>query len=429
MKVNCPNCSKPLQAPDDWGGKMVKCPGCKKAIKLPVTKVDVDGPSFELDVSTLSNMESAGETKAREQKKKLSLKEAQALAAQAEQTPTEESGQDPLIRTCPSCGEKVRSPDLYSEIMCKHCGAGIPGRSLEGADKARYHSDADRAGHYVTFYAGFTGAVMYPLPALGSIAAAMGIALASIAVPLLAVLGFIMSAGLNPVNESAGETDYGWVGVFITIAFIVQGIYFGSVAYCILIDTIRSTTSGTEHPPDVSWNIVSLGAALVGYAALVFLYLAVTLGLVYFANGTFPMSLEDLAALTQPFNLAVLAIITLGVPMNMIGLSSTQALDGLNPARVAISIANTVGHYIFLFLISVLFLGIYAAIMSAVLGWAGPKILTTAKEGLGAGFVNMLMGLVAWAVVIGVGFYFAYSLGRILGLFTRTYRKQLKFEL
>jgi hypothetical protein len=40
----------------------------------------------------------------------------------------------------------------------------------------------------------------------------------------------------------------------------------------------------------------------------------------------------------------------------------------------------------------------------------------------------MIGGLGAWAVVLGAGFYFAYSIGRILGLFSRTYNKSLNFE-
>jgi len=66
--------------------------------------------------------------------------------------------------------------------------------------------------------------------------------------------------------------------------------------------------------------------------------------------------------------------------------------------------------------------------MAAVLRWAGPAILRTAREGIKAGLASMLGGLAAWAVVLGAGFYFAYALGRILGLFSRTYKSNLQFE-
>jgi hypothetical protein len=37
--------------------------------------------------------------------------------------------------------------------------------------------------------------------------------------------------------------------------------------------------------------------------------------------------------------------------------------------------------------------------------------------------------IAAWSLLVGLGFYFAYSIGRILGLFTRSYREQIDFEL
>jgi len=122
-------------------------------------------------------------------------------------------------------------------------------------------------------------------------------------------------------------------------------------------------------------------------------------------------------------------LMTFGVPMNLIGLSSSHALDGLNPIRVFKSIVGTHGNYVFLFLITLLYFGIYAGVMTAVMNWAGPKIMGAATQGLGVGVMNMLMGLVAWVVMLGCGFYFACSMGRILGLFCRSYREKLDFEL
>ncbi len=429
LKVTCPNCKKVLQAPDKLAGKKVKCPGCKHQIRLPAAQEEGSADDVGFDLGTLGSLESAGRATVREAKgKPMTLKEAQA-AAQADQPAA--LPEDPSIRVCPNpnCRQKIKVLDLHTEVMCRYCGAGIPPVATAQAGKARYQdSMADRMKVSVTFYSGFTGATTYPLPAMGTIAGAMGIALASIAVPLLAILGFLMSASLNPITESKGETDYGWVGVFISVAFIAQAVYFGSVGYYILIDTIRTTTSGAEHPPNLTWNVINLGAALGGYAILLLLYVVVMIALVTISK-SFPDSMSDFAVLGQPANLVVLALITFGVPMNMIGLSSSHAMEGLDPIRVTKSILATFGHYIFLFLITLLYLGIYLGIMAAVLNWAGPIILSAAKEGLGVGFLNMLLGLVAWAVVMGAGFYFAYALGRILGLFCRTYRERLAFEL
>ena len=52
-----------------------------------------------------------------------------------------------------------------------------------------------------------------------------------------------------------------------------------------------------------------------------------------------------------------------------------------------------------------------------------------AQHGIKEGFVKMLGGLGAWTTVIGAGFYFAYAFGRILGLFARTFREDIDFEL
>ena len=94
----------------------------------------------------------------------------------------------------------------------------------------------------------------------------VGIALGTIAVPLLGVLAFTQSANLNDLNRRDADPSggAGWVAYFLTVAFIAQAIYFGSVAYYALIDTIRSTSAGNEQPPTLTWNIVNLGAALGG---------------------------------------------------------------------------------------------------------------------------------------------------------------------
>ena len=58
---------------------------------------------------------------------------------------------------------------------------------------------------------------------------------------------------------------------------------------------------------------------------------------------------------------------------------------------------------------------------------AGPGILRAAREGIGAGVAGMIGGLAAWSGVIGLGIYFGYVVGRILGLFARSYRDRLEF--
>jgi hypothetical protein len=422
MKVACPNCKKVLQAPDEWAGRKVKCPGCKKPISLPTDGGDV-ADTGGVDLGSLEAMESAGEALVYDRTKPLTLKAAQAAA-----TPDDKprSAADPNLRTCPKCGQKARSEDPYSEIICRHCGGGIPGRAKVMDDVKYTSANADRMTTTVSFYTGFTGAATYPIPAMAAILLGMGVALAIIAIPLLGVLGFTQSSSLNNINERGPAVDSAsWVGLFLTVMFVAEAIYFGSVGYYILIDTIRTTTSGAEQPPNLTWNIINLGTALGGYAALLGFYAI----LIMIMAGGFPDDHEHLQALAAPWKLFVIALLTFGVPMNIIGLSSGHAMDGLNPVRVFRSIGRLLGHYIFLFLIVLLYLGMYIGLMVAVLSWAAPIIMASATKGLGAGFVHMLMGVAAWAVVMGLGFYFAYSVGRILGLFSRTYREQIDFEL
>ena len=434
MKVRCPNCRKILQAPDEWVGKQIKCPGCKRKVTLPGGADPSSDSDLGFDIGSLGSIESAGEAVVFEQRQKMTLKEAQAAAIAAAADATAESlpgKADPTIRVCPQCSRKVRSSDLYSNLMCRHCGGGIPGLELDAGDEKVKYTDSgmkDRIKSQVSFYTGFTSAALYPLPAISDILLGMLIAAAIIAVPVSGVLAFLTASTLNQAVKE--EPDLGWVGVFLTFMFIAEAAYFGSVGYYALIDSIRATTAANEQPPGLTWNITKLGAALGGYAALLGFYGVVFLVLLLTSGGGFPPGQQDIAnTLGEPINLMILALVTFSVPMSMIGLSSSHALDGLNPSRVGVSIGRLIGHYIFLFLIVLIYLGFYVGIMYAVMNWAGPAIMQAAREGIKSGYLSMLGGIGAWALVMGAGFYFAYSIGRILGLFTRTYREHLEFEI
>jgi hypothetical protein len=380
------------------------------------------------DLSSLGAIESHGEAVIRESSgKPMTLAEAQAAAAAAAaehgKKPVDE---DPRIRTCPGCGQKARSDDIYIDLICSHCNTPIPGLELVKKDAKYTGGLAGRMAKGVSFYGGFTGALAYPARAIASILTAMGLAIAIIAVPMLGILAFTASAGLNPASGETAATSSGWVGMFLTAMFGLQAIYFGAVAYYAAIDSIRATTAGNEQPPTLTWNIVNLGAALGGYAALIGLYVVIVIAMV----GGVPTSQEDFnGLLMDPLKLVILGILTFGVPMNMIGLASSTALDGLNPMRVGRSIGRLFGHYLFLFLIVLIYLGLNVGIMFAVMSWAGPVIQDAARRGMEAGIGKVLGGIGAWGVVIGAAFYFAYCIGRVLGLFCRTYRDKIDFEM
>ncbi|MDM8006220.1 MAG: hypothetical protein QUV05_08755 [Phycisphaerae bacterium] len=425
MKVKCSNCQKTFHAPDEWSGRKAKCPQCKQPVAL--SKSD-DEPGF--DLGSLGAIEKGGQALVVERTgKPMTLKEAQAAAAAAAAAAKAKAvPSDPTIRACPQCGRKTRVVDIYSEVLCRHCGAGIPAVEKDDSEFVGYKVAAEGLGKTVSFYAGFTGAALYPIPAIAYILTAMGIALAVIAIPLFGVVGVLQVSALNTAVKQE-EGSLAWVGMFLTIMFSLTGAYFGSVAYYCLIDTIRSTVGGNEHPPGLTWNVTKLGAALGGYAALIGFYLVVVLVLAVAYGGGIPTSIDDFAVLGRPLSLAVLAIMTFSIPMNIIGLASTEPLDGVNPAKVGLSILRVLGHYIFMFLIVLIYLGFYVGVLYAIMSWVGPAMKQAAAQGIAVGYKNLLGGIAGWSVLIGMGFYFAYMIGRILGLFARTYRENMEFEL
>src|SRR5262249_55869083 len=156
--------------------------------------------------------------------------------------------------------------------------------------------------------------------------------------------------------------------------------------YYTVIDAIRATTANNEQPPNLTWNIASLGAALGGYIALLVFYAIIVIALV----GGVPSSSADLAGLATPAKLAILALLTFAVPMNLLGLASSHAMDGLHPVRVFKSIGLTFGHYTFLFLVVLIYLSISAGLIVALMNWAWPMISNAATQGVGSGFLRML---------------------------------------
>jgi DNA-directed RNA polymerase subunit RPC12/RpoP len=428
MKTKCPKCSKQIKAPDDWAGRMVKCPGCRTVITLPSEAPAVSSDDLGFDLGSLGALENEGQAViSAERGKPMSLKEAQAAAGQ-QAVAEKPKAADPRIRKCPRCGQKVKTDDLYSDVMCRHCGAGIPAAKTQQEGPTAKYTDGlgERVSSKVSFYSGFTSAVLYPIPGIQHISIAMGIAEAAIALPLGGILAFLGAANLNDAAEKA---DFGWVGMFLTIAFAIEGAYFGAVAYAVLIDTIRATKAGNEQPPSLTWNPISMGGAMGGYMALLLIYLIALVAMFAFKGVPFPTTGEDWSnVLADPGTIIFIAILTFSVPMNMIGLASSHAMDGLNPVKFGKSIGRTFGHYCFLFLLSVMALGFYAGIMYAVMSWAGPAIMKVTESGIADGISSLIGGMVAWGVVVGVGFYFAYSIGRLLGLFNRTYRESLAFE-
>lgn len=427
MNLRCPRCKTPLRVPDELAGKAVRCKACNLPFKIPAPSKEPEAPApgRALDVDSLEAIEGGEALVAQGRRRRVSIKEAQEAAE-----PEAPRQRDPHVRICPHCGTEARVPDLYTEVLCKQCDQPIPAAiEAEHTDARYYDSLAGRMSAPVTFYTGFGSAVFYPLPALASILLGMAVALGVILAPVSAILLLGGAASLNPISE---QVDFSWIGVFVTLLFVLEGAYFSAVNYHILIDSIRTTASGGEQAPNLTWNPTSLGATFVGYIAIVLYYLVILVLLSVAMNGgrlVIPANQADLQRLAGPFGAGVLAIVTFMIPMHLIGLASSHTFDGLNPVRVVRSIAAVAAHYFFLFLIVVIYLGIYTGIMYGVIGWAVAAIFRAAREGIQNGVVPLATGLAAWAAVIGAGFFVTYSLGRILGLFVRTYREKLDFDL
>ena len=282
------------------------------------------------------------------------------------------------------------------------------------------------------FYAEFLSAFLYPLPGLGSLVLGMVIAAGAIFLPVGLLLAFAIGAGLNPITEAADMT---WVKPLLSFFFLVEAVYFGGVGYYLLIDTIRSTGQGLGKPPPLTWNLASVTTALIGYAGLATYYLIIGLIIIYATNDwtlKIPTTLADFELYKSPSYLAIFAAVTFTVPMNVIGLGSARMLEGFSPYRILISIRRTATNYCFLFLIVSLYLAVYAGLMAWVVGWASEKVLMAIEAYSEQGtqsFLDVAAGLGAWSVLIGVGLYFAYVMGRLLGLFVKSYRRQLAFDL
>ncbi|MBK8271422.1 MAG: hypothetical protein IPK83_25125 [Planctomycetes bacterium] len=123
-----------------------------------------------------------------------------------------------------------------------------------------------------------------------------------------------------------------------------------------------------------------------------------------------------------------MAFITLFLPMNLIGIALGNIGQALNPVNVAKSAGRTHVHYIFLVLILAMYGGMFGYIYSVMLfDWFIPKIVGM-KQGSSSGQLTAVaLPLLAWGGVMAVFFYGTYVLGRLHGLFVRSFRKKLDF--
>lgn len=426
MKLHCPRCEKKLSIPDKFAGKAIRCPACNRAFNVPKPQVALSGPGGPaVDLENLAALERGSSQMAEEE-----LAGAQvATYAKAKAKPGE--------RTCPQCGKITEVQDIYVETLCSHCWTPIPGVSVgDGYDvgdtKLVGYKGSSATGS-VTFYNGLATAMAYPIQAIGSLLVAVLIAIAIILLPVAMMTAVGQTAEQSAVGTVGGvqQADLSGVQMLLRTVFLVEVLFFSAVGIHALMDVIRTTAIGEEKPPSLSWHPSSWGKSIVGYVALLGYYVVMTYVVLFIANGgsvQIPYSLEEAQAIFSDTNVIIgMVIISIVIPMNLIGLALGEIGQALNPVNVLKSIGKTHIHYVFLVLMLCVYGTICAAAFFGILQWFLPKVDAMAV-GAGEGQLgSVALGLLAWGLVMGFVFYSMYALGRLHGLFARTYRKHLLF--
>jgi hypothetical protein len=424
MKLVCGRCGQEIVVPDEWAGKAVRCRGCNKVLRVPaISAAEPD----DIDLEALGSPDPAAEPD------ELATEWPDFQAIQADDEA--EQSEDGTRRTCPFCGKqlKVESPDI--EVLCSNCWRSVPpvGKPVEeGKAHDALLPGAKGLGSEsaLGFYTGAVRAVVYPFAAAGSIVVAMIVAIGLILLPVGLMLLIVAVMKEEPVHGARYRVD--WLTPVLCGMFLLELLYFIGVAYYAFIDTVRNTLIGTERPPNVTWNITTVSQAFLGYLGLI-LYYAVPIFLILLIHGKgrpfIPTSIEQLRPMLSTVNLLVLALLTLMVPMSLIGMASGKLLEGMNPVKVLTSIARTAGHYMFLFCLDCLYMALYVTAMVTLLDWTGQMIVDVVRKGGEQSIASLALGLGLWGLLIGIGLYFAYVVGRLHGLFARAFHRQLAFDM
>ena len=461
MKVACPNCQKAIKVPDEWAGRTARCPHCKSPFVVPgqaaakapqaTSRTAPAGPQQKtppadpdsIDLQALAGMvpdDNPSDITPMDDVPPPGRKRSWFSPKPATQT---KGGKVQVVkgpdgrtyRLCPHCGQQSRGDDLYMDAFCAHCGKTIPAATeAEEIDIPDGQSLMGGRGRdrklTVGFYDGLVQAFGYPFGALESIAMGALVAIGVIVIPTALMMGLIYVMKQEPV--SGDKFDVGnWPGLALFCVLMVQLIYCAGVGFYALIDSIRSTVSGAEKPPQLVWNLTTVMESLLSYIGFMIFYaLLVMLGLWITGRwpDTPPRTLDDLSQLTQSKGMyAYLAILTFFMPMTIIGLATGTGLQGLNPFRIVRSIASTALHYGFLYCIVLIYAGLIGISVVTMIGYTGEAIVSVYRQGFNQGAGQMALGVVFWGLLLAGGFYGQYVLGRILGLFAREFQYKLAF--
>jgi hypothetical protein len=430
MMLRCPRCRQKVSVADKYAGKAIRCPSCNRAFAVPKLQVAVSSPDTEPgpDLATLAKLESSSEILSKRDLNKV----------RATRPPTDASESE-SVRVCPNCKKEVLGKDPYAEVLCSHCWQPIPAMVKGGRSTATFAAARARRAATegpTTFYAELTSCLTYPLPALGSILTAAVVAIAAGLIPAAVITGGIKLMEQYAVGSVQGvsQGDLSRVTLLLVAVFCAEVFFFFAVAVHLFLDVVRTTSIKNDRPPNLSWAPSQWGKSFAAYLLFVvylalMIYVLATLTvqgdlLKMLLSGHF----KDAIASGGTGLIAGLVVILFGIPMSLIGIALTSALQGLNPVNVAQSIARTHVHYVFLVvLLSVYGIMFGAAFATILFDWFLPRFDKMVKGSAEGDLAQVALSLVAWGVVMGSFYYGTYALARLHGQFARAFRKSLAF--
>lgn len=429
MKLRCPRCRQKLSVPDKYAGRAIRCPSCNRAFNVPQAKAAVSGPGAAVDLESMAQLEARST--------ELSGEELVDAETTEQARKADEAATTAKTRTCPTCHKEVPVKDPYADLLCSHCWNPIPA-FIKGSSevRAKRAAEARRSGGSSDFYGQLTATVTYPLSAIGSIGTAAGIAIAAGILPVAAITGGAYAVAQSAVGTEAGvrQGDLSAAQMILMIVFAVEVIFFSAVALHAFLDVVRTTTVGTERAPNLSWSPTHWGSSFFAYLILCAYVVLMTVLMAKLTISEDPLyhlkrgQFTELAQVGGTKFLLGMAILSFGIPMNLVGMSLGSIAQGLNPTLVGKSILKTHAHYVFLVLIVVVFALLFGtAAMYLVFDWLLPKVQEMIQSAKAGNIGQVALSMLAWGVVMGVFFYGTYVVARLHGLFARAFRKSLFF--
>ncbi len=429
MKLRCPRCQKKLNVPDKLAGKTIRCPSCNRAFTVPKPKT---GTGADLDASRMDLENLASLEKQSSEMSEEDLELAQASAA-AEKEARQKN--EPRMRGCPNCGKEMRIDDPYVEILCSHCWNPIPALVKGTASSPRRTSRKSKEGA-AGFYGDLANCVAYPISTLGSLLTASGIAVAAGLVPVavMTALANLMQQGDVGTAQGVQKADLTGVQLILIGIFAIEIFFFTAVAIHAFLDVIRTTTVGSDAPPNLSWSPSQWGKSFLGYVTLVVYALVMGYVVLMLTVSEDPWVMIRTGRVVEMLKsggtglIVGLVIISIGIPMNLLGLALGTIGQAINPVNVLKSIGRTHAHYAFLVVLVSVYGALFgSAFLAIVFDWLIPQVGKMRAGSAEGDLMQVALALLTWGAVMLFYFFGIYVLARMHGVFARSFRKVLAF--